>query len=41
MFKDKTLLITGGNCSRNAVFATGFDSEVAEIRNLRRDEKAG
>jgi UDP-glucose 4-epimerase len=40
MFKDKTLLITGGTGSfGNAVLRRFLDSEVAEIRIFSRDEK--
>lgn len=40
MFKDKTLLITGGTGSfGNAVLRRFIDSEIAEIRIFSRDEK--
>src|SRR4051812_40269016 len=40
MFKNKTLLITGGTGSfGNAVLQRFLDSDIAEIRILSRDEK--
>ena len=40
MFKDKTLLITGGTGSfGNAVTKRFLDSDIAEIRIFSRDEK--
>ena len=40
MFKDKTLLITGGTGSfGNAVMKRFLDSEIGEIRIFSRDEK--
>ena len=40
MFKDKSLLITGGTGSfGNAVLNKFLDSEISEIRILSRDEK--
>ena len=40
MFKDKTLLITGGTGSfGNAVLKRFLDSDFAEIRVFSRDEK--
>ncbi|EFG4518064.1 polysaccharide biosynthesis protein, partial [Escherichia coli] len=40
MFKDKTLLITGGTGSfGNAVLRRFLDTDIAEIRIFSRDEK--
>ena len=40
MFKDKTLLITGGTGSfGNAVLQRFIDSDLSEIRIFSRDEK--
>ena len=40
MFKNKTLLITGGTGSfGNAVLKRFLDSDIAEIRIFSRDEK--
>jgi UDP-glucose 4-epimerase len=40
MFKNKTLLITGGTGSfGNAVLMRFLDSEISEIRIFSRDEK--
>ena len=40
LFKDKTLLITGGTCSfGNAVLRRFLDSDIREIRIFSRDEK--
>ena len=40
MFKDKTLLITGGTGSfGNAVLKRFLDTDIGEIRILSRDEK--
>lgn len=40
VFKDKTLLITGGTGSfGNAVLRRFLDSDIKEIRILSRDEK--
>lgn len=41
MFKDKTLLITGGTGSfGNAVLRRMLESEIREIRIFSRDEKS-